>query len=64
MIMNAKTRNSQTNKSNHMNDKAFADLKAAFEGVLAFEQARTRDLLLSRIRAIAKKHPEVLLEEL
>ena len=34
-----------------MSDGAFADLKEAFEGALAYEQGGRRDLHVSRIRA-------------
>lgn len=33
-----------------MSDEVFADLKAAVEGALAYEQAGTRDLKVTRIR--------------
>lgn len=49
--MKARSRRTQTNKTNYMSDEAFADLKAALEGALAYEQAGTRDLQVSRIRA-------------
>ena len=47
-----KTRKVQTNKANYMSDEAFADLKEAMEGVLAFERGeRRRDLKVTRIQA-------------
>lgn len=46
-----RTRKVQTNKTNYMSDKAFADLKGAFEGALAYEQGDRRDLRVSRIQA-------------
>jgi len=46
-----KTRKVQTNKANYMSDEAFADLKEAMEGVLAFERGERRDLKVTRIRA-------------
>ncbi len=47
----ARTRKAQTNKSNYMSDEAFADLKEAMEGALAFERGERGDLKVSRIRA-------------
>ena len=47
----AKTRKVQTNKTNYMSDEAFADLKAAMEGALAFERGERRNLRVTRIRA-------------
>ena len=47
----AKTRKVQTNKTNYMNDEAFADLKEAMEGALAFERGARRDLKVTRIQA-------------
>lgn len=44
-----KTRKVQTNKTNYMSDAAFADLKAAMEGALAFERGKGRDLNVTRI---------------
>jgi putative transcriptional regulator len=46
-----KTRNVQTNKTNYMSDEAFADLKEAMEGALAFERGKRRDLKATRIQA-------------
>jgi putative transcriptional regulator len=46
----AKTRKAQTNKSNYMSDEAFADLKEAMEGALAFERGRRRNAKVSRIQ--------------
>ena len=40
----------QTNKANYMSDEAFADLKAAIEGALAFERDG-RDMKVTRIQA-------------
>ena len=52
MVMTAKgTRKIQTNKTNYMSDEAFADLKAALEGALAFERGERRDLNVTRIQA-------------
>ena len=47
----ARTRKVQTNKTNYMSDEAFADLKEAMEGVLAFERGERRDLKVTRIQA-------------
>ena len=48
----AKTRKVQTNKTNYMSDEAFADLKEAMEGAVAFERGeRRRDLRVTRIQA-------------
>jgi putative transcriptional regulator len=48
----AKTRKMQTNKTNYMSEEAFADLKEAMEGALAFERGeRRRDLKVTRIQA-------------
>ena len=48
----AKTRKTQTNKANYMSEEAFADLKEAMEGALAFERGdRRRDLKVTRIQA-------------
>jgi putative transcriptional regulator len=41
----------QTNKTNYMSDEAFADLKEALEGALAFERGDRRDLNVTRIQA-------------
>jgi putative transcriptional regulator len=46
-----KTRKLQTNKTNYMNDEAFAELKEAMEDALAFEQGKRRDLKITRIQA-------------
>ena len=47
-----KARKMQTNKTNYMSDEAFADLKEAMEGALAFERGeRRRDLKVTRIQA-------------
>jgi putative transcriptional regulator len=46
-----KFRKAQTNKTNYMSDAAFADLKQAMEGVVAFERGVRRDLKVTRIRA-------------
>ena len=47
----AKTHKSQTNKTNYMSEEAFAELKAAMENALAFEQGRRRELKITRIKA-------------
>src|SRR5262245_58642446 len=47
----AKTRKVQTNKTNYMNDEAFAELKKAMEDAVAFERGKRRDLKVSRIEA-------------
>jgi len=47
----ARTRKAQTNKSNYMSDEAFADLKEAMVGALAFERGERRDLKVTRIQA-------------
>jgi hypothetical protein len=41
----------QPKKARHMSDEAFADLKEALEGALAFERGERRDLHVTRIRA-------------
>ena len=47
-----RTRKLQTNKTNYMSDEAFADLKEAMEGAVAFERGeRRRDLKVTRIQA-------------
>ncbi|HKO98680.1 MAG TPA: helix-turn-helix domain-containing protein [Pyrinomonadaceae bacterium] len=46
-----KTRRVQTNKTNYMSDEAFADLKEAMEGAVAFERGERRDLKVTRIQA-------------
>jgi hypothetical protein len=45
----AKTKKLQTNKTNHMNDTAFADLKQVLEDALAFERCERRKLKVTRI---------------
>ena len=47
----AKTRKSQTTKSNYMSDEAFAELKEAMEDALSFEHGKRRDLKITRIQA-------------
>ena len=47
----ARTRKAQTNKANYMSDDAFAELKSAMEGALAFERGERRNLKVSRIQA-------------
>lgn len=44
-------RKTQTNKSNYMSDDAFAHLKEALDGALAFERGQRRDLKVKRIQA-------------
>lgn len=46
----AKSRKLQTNKSNYMSDEAFAELKEAMEGVLAFERGQRRAFSVRRIQ--------------
>ncbi len=46
-----RTRQVRTNKTNHMSDEAFADLKEALWGALAFERGERRDLNVTRIQA-------------
>lgn len=46
-----KARRVQTTKTNYMSDEAFADLKEAMEGALAFERGDRRNLKITRIRA-------------
>ncbi len=46
-----KTRRAQTNKTNYMSDEAFADLKQAMEGALAFERGKRHGLKITRIQA-------------
>lgn len=46
-----KTRKTQTNKTNYMSDEAFADLKEAMEGAVAFGRGKGRDLKVTRIQA-------------
>jgi hypothetical protein len=38
-------------EAKHMSDEAFADLKEAMEGALAFERGELRDLKATRIQA-------------
>jgi hypothetical protein len=45
------TRTIERKKTRHMGDEAFADLKEALEGALAFERGERRDLHVTRIRA-------------
>ena len=45
-----RTRRAQTNKANYMSDEAFADLKEAMEGAIAFERGERRDLNVTRIQ--------------
>ncbi len=45
------TRNVQPKKTSHMDDEAFADLKEALEGALAFERGERRDLNVTPIQA-------------
>ena len=47
----AKIRKVQTNKTNYMSDEAFAGLKEAMEGALAFERGERRELKVTRIPA-------------
>jgi len=49
--MKARTRKVQTTKTNYMSDEAFADLKEAMEGALAFERGERRDVKVTRIQA-------------
>ncbi|HET6851593.1 MAG TPA: helix-turn-helix domain-containing protein [Pyrinomonadaceae bacterium] len=46
-----KTRKLQTNKTNYMNDDAFAELKGAMEDALAFERGNRRNLKVTRLQA-------------
>ena len=46
-----KPRKAQTNKTNYMSDEAFAHLKEAMEGAVAFERGKRRDLKVTRIQA-------------
>lgn len=48
--MSVRSRKTKTNKSNYMSEQAFAGLKAALEGALAYEQGEGRDLHVTRIR--------------
>ena len=52
------TRTSERKKTRHMGDEAFADLKEALEGALAFERGERRDLHVTRIplRILRKKN--------
>jgi hypothetical protein len=45
------TRKVQRKKTEYMSDEAFADLREALEGALAFERDERRDLDVTRIRA-------------
>jgi putative transcriptional regulator len=45
-----KNRKMQTNKTNYMSHDAFADLKAAMEGAVAFERGEHRNLKVTRIK--------------
>ena len=47
----AKSRKTQTNKSNYMRDEAFGDLKAAMEDARAFERGERRNQKVTRIQA-------------
>lgn len=49
--MKTRTRNAQTTKSNYMRDEAFAELKEAMEGAVAFERGERRGLKVTRVRA-------------
>ncbi len=50
--MKAKSTGSvQPKETKHMSDEAFADLKDAMEGALAFERGERRDLKVTRIQA-------------
>jgi putative transcriptional regulator len=51
MKVSKKAHRVQTNKTNYMNDEAFADLKEAMEDALAFERGQRRNLKVTRIRA-------------
>jgi putative transcriptional regulator len=46
-----RTRKIQINKANYMSNEAFADLKEAMEGALAYERGHRRDLKVTRIQA-------------
>ncbi len=50
------TRSIKPEKTRHVGDEAFADLKEALEGALAFERGEPRDLRVTRIRA--PRHPK------
>jgi putative transcriptional regulator len=50
-IKATRARQAQTNKANYMSDEAFADLKEALEGALAFERGGRGDLKVTRIQA-------------
>jgi hypothetical protein len=43
------TRKVQTKKTNYMSDEAFADLKQALQGALAYERGGRRELVVTRI---------------
>jgi len=45
-----RARKVQTNKTNYMSEEAFADLKEAMEGAVAFERGERRDLKVTRIQ--------------
>lgn len=45
------TRSIKPKKTRRVGDEAFADLKEALEGALAFERVERRDLHVTRIRA-------------
>lgn len=47
-----KSRKVQTNKTNHISDEAFGDLKAAMVDALAFERGKRRDLKVTLIKAL------------
>ena len=50
MVMKARgTRKVRTKKTNYMSDEAFADLKQALEGALAYERGSRRELVVTRI---------------
>jgi hypothetical protein len=44
------TRKGRTNKTNYVSDEAFANLKKALEGALAFERGERPNLKVTRIR--------------
>jgi hypothetical protein len=57
--MKAKSpRKLQTYKTNYMSDGAFADLKDALEGALAFERGGRRHLKVTRIQAPRRPNAE------
>jgi len=53
----AKNRKVQTNKTNYMNDEAFADLKEAMDDAVAFERGASRKLKVTRIKAPRRPKP-------